>query len=161
MARPRSEGLALSRFLAFGWRLRVSVNARGFPAINWSRRSLRMAPRREEALPEDHREPFPDHRDPILDHHERSSDHPEPILDHREPFRDPREPFLDHPGPVLHPRGGLLDHRDAIPDHRDDPMDHRGAPKCIGVRQNVSGCARMYRDDPECIAILMTEVNRG
>src|SRR5258708_21007670 len=84
-----------------------------------------------------------DHRDAILDHRDA-------ILDARKPSSDPRKglrPDLERRKRAPEP---ILDTPDAVGDQNLDTLDvPEGAPDCIGVIQNVSGCILNHRDDPK------------
>ncbi len=86
--------------------------------------------------PSDHRGAIPDHRDAVLDGRKPSSDPRKGLRPDLERRKRAPEPILDTP--------------DAVSDQNLDTLDVReGAPDCIGVIQNASGCILNHRDDPK------------
>src|SRR5258708_18893510 len=93
----------------------------------------------------------------ILDHPDDPPDHPDAIPDHRDAVLDVRNPSSDprkRLRTALERRNqapdSILDSRDPACDQKLDTSDVlEGAPDCIEVIQNASGCILNHRDDPK------------
>src|SRR5229473_38586 len=93
----------------------------------------------------------------ILDHPDDPPDHPDAILDHRDAVLDDRNPSPDPRKRLRTARerrngapDSILDTRDPAGGRKLDTSDVlEGAPDCIEVIQNASGCILNHRDDPK------------